>query len=259
VDLHPTSFEFEKLLEYGIFRDDDGWKTKRIVTNENGVLNLELTLRRKTEDENFKDIKHAITSYRNILRIFIIAEVIPQPQTPEQNQALTGMINDSENRADVLEFFLMNNTNIPKPNQKQYYNGRLELDCLRLIQELYFLALTTDNKDFKWLLTFNSPYELWYILQCQIIFLTPLFYSDIDFLKLAKYQVEESRDILKSAFSNLREKKLLSITEAIKYTIAKIYIEKTSPQISHLYTNYLESIRAQAYKARKGKLKMIRW
>lgn len=238
------------------------WLQNRFIENKKGLLTPKLTLPIKTEEENFNDIRNAIISYKQLFKIFISIGIVDEPLTDESNYNIDLILFDYENRANVLEFFLLNNTNIPKPNQRTYYDGRLELDLIKLIQEMFFAAKYQNFKECQWMLSFNSPYEIWFILQCQISFIMHCYTyqykpTNKQILDYAKHHVDNVHENLKYTYDSLQNQELLSITEAIKYTVAKLHIEHKASAIVHLYTNYLESIRLQAYKIRKNQARAI--
>lgn len=247
-----------QLINYIITISNNKWVFPRILKNDNGVLYPDISLSEKSKEENFQDIKHSVQSFRNIIGCFLSSGALPK----SKNNSYEQLINDFDERADILEFFLLNNPNIKKPNQKSYYSGRLELDILRIIQELFLISKSTNQFEYQWLSKFNSPYEIWFITIAQLSYMTALSsFTEIT----AQSLVKQSRKAVKNAYEQLEKdfysfykQERLNILEAVIYTIGTTYIYKEHTQIRQLYLRYLESIRKQSNLIEKGKVRMLK-
>lgn len=247
-----------QLINYVITIINNQWAFPRILKNNNGVLYPEISLPQKSKEENFQDIKHSVHKFRDIIKCFLTSGALPKTK----NNSYEHLINDFDERADILEFFLLNNPNIKKPNQKSYYSGRLELDILRIIQELFLISKNSTNPHYKWLSCFNSPYEIWFIYIAQISYLTACSCFDKTkpdaLAKQSRKAIDKVNEQFKEKFYILDRQKHLTIFDGLEYTISRIYLSKEHPQINHSYMNYLESIRKQSNLIRRGKFKMIK-
>ena len=224
------------------------------IENKNGILQTNFKLPYKTEDENFLDVKLSVESYKYIFDKFFTLGIIPEFINFRQKECFLLAQNDSIFISNILEYYLLNNTEIKVTNNKKFHVGRIELLSYRLIQEFYFLGKFEKQPDCLWLTCFNSPIEVWFIYSiqgCYLKWFKGMKQTDVDYLKEVRYEKNNMNEDLKSTIIQVNQLKNLALSTALKYTTAKL-IEKHVPKISYLYTEYLKICSIQANRITKG-------
>lgn len=246
---------FSELLRYAINIDEIFPNFIYKQKDDCLVTNIKLPL--KDEISNFNDLRFTIKSYRYILNVFLSTGIIKDLKEYENSLYFDLLKIDFDKRADTLEYYLLNN---PKKISKKrgYYDGLLELDFFRLIQEMYVLGLD-GNKYCKWMVEFGTPLQIWFISTVQMI--SFICFRD---LKIRDYKYYEKTikyvpNLDKHCLEVLEKNKLISefnMSSALNYTLSQLIINH-SEGIGYHYTNYLTSIKKQAYAVAKGNYQRI--
>lgn len=235
---------FTELFELAI--DLKSMSYTQLIFKDKDMLSTDIELPQKDELSNFNDLRYTIKSYRYILSVFLTTGVISKLESVEDYIRFDLIRNDINNRADNLEYFLLNNSNIRK-NASSYYDGRLELDLYKLIQEMYLLACS-GNRRCSWMLNFNTPLQIWFIITIQNI--CRLWHTESPTSDRAYYQqtIKYIKNIDTNCLKTLEISQTIStfcLSHALKYSISQLIKDGTSP-VATYYTKYLESIKKQA-------------
>lgn len=235
-----------ELFEYAIDMHNKSFST--VAYKEKNILKTDIYLPRKDEESNYLDLRYAVKSFKYISSIFFSLGIIPEPKTIEENLFFELTNLDISHRADTLEYYLLNNVDKHPTKKRGYYNGRLELGFFRLIQEMYSLALNNNDKC-RWMLAFRTPIQIWFIYQIQAIYLllsNPELPCDRPYYKQT---IESEKKIYQDCLKTIEESKnhtSFFMSMALQYTIAQLVLHRT-PLIETLYSDYLASVKQQAY------------
>ncbi|MEC4811896.1 MAG: hypothetical protein SAK29_01270 [Scytonema sp. PMC 1069.18] len=227
-----------------------------IVYRDKENLEVGFNLPEKDELGQFNDLRYTVKTYRHILAIFLSLGVLPALLNTEREVQHELMDIDINNRADTLEFFLLNNVR-KVPNQRKYFHGRIELDLLKLVQEMYLLAMNGNSRT-RWMLSFNTPLQIWFITIVQMVY--TMYFTKFDGSKRKYY--EHISSLEKNLYSNCLETiktcnmNLMYMNQAINYTVAQLILDRVPP-IGTFYTNYLKSVKKQAYAIQANKIHTI--
>lgn len=246
---------FQELFRYAIDINNTNLFSC-VIWKEKDILVSKIRLSAKSEIETFQDLRFTIKSYKYIMSVFLSLGVIPEPKTIEDRINFELINQDIKNRANTLEYYLLNNP-YSIINARSYYDGRIELNYHRLITEIYRLAIN-GNKYCQWMINFNTPLQIWFISTIQQTYLlwSNSLKNKISNRQYYKYWIdylnEFSINILKNDLKELENQNSFDISEALNFTVKQLIIDNT-PKITTLYTSCLETIKKQAYLIDKNK------
>lgn len=247
---------FSELLKYA-FDEQNKKFTEIFHKDEYSNLITNIQTIKKDSFSNINDQTYVVKSYRYILPVFLSLDLLPLIM--KKNFYLWYQIKENfDSRADLLEYDILNDpTNIREQPEKQhkYYDGRIELDLHKLIKQMYLLALKKDNKRTRWMLTFSSPIQIWFILITQYIYLSFWQAPKISNEQYYKQTIKNENFSDKNCLTLLEHFKSIEnfdMCMAFDYTIAQLINDRTQ-LIPTLYSNYLTSLRKQAYQVARTK------
>lgn len=246
---------FTELFKYAIKNSEKKIIFPQIISKNKELLVSLVKLPTKSEEDNFLDLRFTVKAYKNIFPTFLSTYIIKKFASREDEIRYDLFNLDIRNRASLLEFYLLNNPDSIK-NRKGYYDGLIELQLYRLLQEMYSLALS-GNEDCKWMLSFSTPSRIWFLITVQHTYLMweHSFKGNNnvrkDYNNLVNLLNNLNEKNLKNKIDILKDCQLLNISLAFEYTITKLLLNHINP-IATYYTEYLKSLKKQAHALSKG-------